>query len=70
MIEAYPDNRYGKVSEFRRKLDSKNTRKSLQSANGRVVLANSSLPTSARPGMEISLAMLRNLLAKGLEDHQ
>jgi len=41
-----------------------------QSANGRVVLANSSLATAAGPGMEISLVRLRNLLAKGLEDYQ
>jgi len=49
---------------------NENTIKSLQSANGRVALANSSPVTSAGPGMEISLVALRNLLAKGLEDHQ
>ena len=47
-----------------------NTTKSLQSANGRAALASSSLAISAGPGMEISLVTLRNLLAKGLEDHQ
>jgi len=70
MIDAHPDNRYARASEFRQKLDSKNTRKFLQSANGRVVLANSSLASSAGPGMEISLVMLRNLLVKRLEEHQ
>jgi len=49
---------------------TENIMRALQSANGRVALANLSLATSAGPGMEISLVMLRNLLAKRLEDHQ
>jgi len=45
-------------------------RKYFRSANGCVVLVNSSLANSARPGMEISLVTLRNLLVKRLGNHQ
>jgi len=46
------------------KVDLKNTRKTYRSANGLVALANSSLATTVRPGGEISLVTLRDLLAK------
>jgi len=64
MIEGYLDNRHAKISEFRRKLDLENTRKTFRSANGLGALANSSLVTTVGPDMEISLVTLRNLLAK------
>jgi len=44
--------------------------KLFQSANGLVVLANSSLATTVGPGMEISLVTLRDLPAKRSGDHQ
>jgi len=57
-------------SEYQRKLDPKNTRKTLRSANDLAALANSSLATLGGPGGKISLVMLRDLLAKRSGDHQ
>jgi len=45
-------------------------RKTFRSANGLAASANSSLATTVGPGEEISLVMLRGLLAKRSGDHQ
>jgi len=45
-------------------------RKTFRSANGLAASANSSLATTVGPGEEISLVMLRDLLAKRSGDHQ
>jgi len=56
---VHVDNDYGET-DFRQ---------TCRSANGLAVLANSSLATTVGPGGEISLVILRDLLAKRLEDY-